>query len=772
MKVIGQEFTTQTINHLQATANKEPGISRSELSRRLCRWLDWRTTDGRLQVGSGRKALSRLDQLGIIRLPKATTGFAFQGKPSAPEMVYKVPEVKGALPDLGRIEIVPVGDRRSQLARLYKYLMNRYHYLGNAKLSGAQIRYLIHSEHAGYIGALAFSSGTFALAARDRFIGWNESARRENLQRVITNNRFVIAPQIQVKNLASHVLSKALARLLEDWQERYNVAPLLVETFVDPTRFDATCYRASNWQYVGETAGRRDGVKKSIYLYKLQTDWRALLCRESEKILGSQPGTGQAAHWMETEFSRLRVYDERLKQRLYMIAHDFYNQTQASIPQACGSRARTVGAYRFFNNPKITMDVILTPHIESTIDRIRDHDVVLAPQDTSTLNYTHHPATEGMGPINNQDDTLVGLMLHPTLAFTESGTPLGILDAQCWARDPKKAGIAKQRKQRPIEEKESMKWINSYRKVNQIQKLCPQTTLVSIGDREADIYELFMEATQHTDSAKLLVRADRGRQRKLIDGQVFWANMEQAPVRDSIVLHLPKRGNHKARDAVLSLRFSEVTLNPPVHSDHPPLKVNAIYLREEAAPGKADIEAIEWMLLTTAQVKTVEEARCCVQWYTKRWGIEVYFRVLKTGCRIKDRQLGTADGLMACLGVDLVIAWRVFHLAMLAREVPEQACTVFFNEVEWQALCCYHDKVAEPPEAPPTMLSAVKMLATMGGHQGRKADGMPGNECLWRGLQRLDIAVDMYVVFKRKELPKIRQSYPYALQATKTGTLH
>lgn len=159
-----------------------------------------------------------------------------------------------------------------------------------------------------------------------------------------------------------------------------------------------------------------------------------------------------------------------------------------------------MGAYRFFHNPKVTMDVVLNAHKEATIERIKQHRIVLASQDTTTLNYSTHPMTEGLGPIRNQDDTFVGLMLHDTLAFTEEGTPLGILDAQCWARDPQERGKRYRRHDLPIEQKESMKWLRSFRKVAEVQKLCPNTVLVSIGDRESDLYELFAEAVKDPGS--------------------------------------------------------------------------------------------------------------------------------------------------------------------------------------------------------------------------------------------------------------------------------
>ena len=202
----------------------------------------------------------------------------------------------------------------------------------------------------------------------------------------------------------------------------------------------------------------------------------------------------------------MRFYDDRLKERLYTVAQDFFGCPQGSIPEACGAKSRTMGAYRFFQNSKVTMDVLLTAHTEAMIERIQAHKIVLAPQDTTTLSYTTHPMTEGLGPVGHTSDKAIGLILHDTIAFTEEGTPLGVLDAQCWARDPADQGKRERRKRLPIEQKESRKWLRSFHKVAEVQKACPNTKLISIGDRESDIYELFLEASRDPAGPGLLAQ--------------------------------------------------------------------------------------------------------------------------------------------------------------------------------------------------------------------------------------------------------------------------
>jgi hypothetical protein len=281
---------------------------------------------------------------------------------------------------------------------------------------------------------------------------------------------------------------------------------------------------------------------------------------------------------------------------------------------------------------------------------------------------------------------------------------------------------------------------------------------VSIGDRESDIYELFLEASKDPDGPKVLVRAEKTRNRE-VEQELLWDFMARQDVVGSLKIHIPRRGSRRARDALIDVRFAKVELTPPQRcASDPPIKIWAVYIIER---DEETIESpVEWMLLSTVEVKSFEDAKRMVQWYSGRWGIEVYHRTLKSGCRIKDRQLETADRLETCLGIDMVIAWRIYHLTMLGREVPEMPCTVFFKDIEWKALCCYLKKTTVPPEKPPTLKEAIYMIAGMGGHLGRKSDGFPGTQTIWRGLLRLYTATEMYAIFTQENYPHPFQSGP------------
>ena len=749
MHVSGR-FTKSICDRIQETVTMEPAISMLHLSRQVCQWLDWRSPSGQLQDMSCRKALVRLNREGKLRLPPRPKPLGLQRSSSSISEPFDIVQLNCSLNELGAVSVIPIRSRHSRESKRWFALLNRYHYLGSGPLCGAQIRYIVKSSIYGYLGALAFSSAAWALRCRDQYIGWTEGARRKNLCRLVGNDRFLILPAVRVKNLASHVLSMALSRLPDDWEERYHIRPVLVETFVDPSRFAGTCYKAANWIDVGQSAGRRDGKPKKIFLYPLCPEWREIVKAEPQLRLGDIPRPEVPEHWAEEEFGTVRFYDKRLKKRLYKIAQDFYGQPQAGIPEACGSKARTMGAYRFFHNPKVTMDVVLHAHKEATLERIKQCRVVLAPQDTTTLNYSTHPMTEGLGPVGTAKDRTIGLLLHDTLAFSEEGTPLGVLDAQCWARDPQDRGKKYRRYELSIEQKESMKWLRSYRKVAELQRLCPNTVLVSIGDRESDLHDLFAEAVKDPGGPGLLVRAEKSRNRK-VEHQFLWDVIARKDVAGSMKIHVPRQGSRKARDTWIDVRFGEVELKAPKRSRKlPSVRVWAVYIVEKICDEMID-SPIEWMLLSTIEVKDLGDAQKRVEWYSGRWGIEVYHRTLKSGCRIKDRQLGTADRIETCLGIDMVVAWRIYHLTMLGREAPEVPCTVFFKDVEWKALCCYANKTPVPPPQAPSLRKAMLMVGAIGGHLGRKADGFPGTQTLWRGLQRLDTATEMYAILTHQE---------------------
>jgi hypothetical protein len=387
-------------------------------------------------------------------------------------------------------------------------------------------------------------------------------------------------------------------------------------------------------------------------------------------------------------------------------------------------------------------------HYAATEERIGQcaGEVILVAQDTTSVNYTHLAQTLGLGPIGTTADGPQGLHLHSSWAMSTQGLPLGFVDAQCWARDAEEFGKKALRHDLPIEQKESYRWLKAYRALVAVQKRHSGVTLVSMGDREADIYELFAEAACDPGGPKLLIRAMHDRALEDKSARLF-KTIAAKPVAGYLHVQIPRQKDRPAREAKLAIRFATLNVRPPKDkADLPVLQLQAVYALEEDAP-KGE-EPVDWRLLTTLPVHDFERAAEKVHWYTQRWGIEVFHRTLKSGCRIEDRQLGDADRLEACLAIDMVVAWRICHLVKLGRGVPHLPATVYFEEAEWKALCAYSTKKPLPPPQPPTLGKAIHMVAQLGGFRGRKSDGDPGAEVMWRGLQHLDDITETWRVLQ------------------------
>jgi hypothetical protein len=356
-------------------------------------------------------------------------------------------------------------------------------------------------------------------------------------------------------------------------------------------------------------------------------------------------------------------------------------------------------------------------------------------------------AAEGLGPIGTTADGAQGLIVHSTLAFNVNGTPLGLLDAQCWRRDAKDFGKKTKRKDLPIDEKESRKWLDSYRAVAAVQSRCPETLLVSVGDREADLYELFHEAMiENPNGPALLIRAAQDR-RVAGEHKLLWQTLESQVLAGIKALQLARTHKRAAREATLEIRYAQVVLRAPADKKtpdgqkFPDISLWAVLAQEKTAAVK---EPVEWLLLTSLPVNTVDDALEKLQWYTRRWGIEVYHKTIKSGCRIEERQLCTADRLENCLAIDLVVAWRIYHMTKLAREAPEVSCEVCFEPAEWKAVMIYTQQNKPLIAEPPSLRDIVRRVASLGGFLGRKIDKEPGTQTLWRGLHRVNDLTGMY----------------------------
>jgi len=280
----GRVITTEELADIRETVATCSGLSRSELALTIGEHLEWYSATGSLKLDACVKLLEKLETQGVLSLPEKQLSSGWGQKHIPQTNRTEARELlEGSVGNLGPFRLVPVTEKED--IGLWNEYVSRYHYLGYKQPFGCHQRYFITSEH-GKLGCLLFSGAAKALRERDKWLGWSKDERLRNLGFVVNNNRFLMFPWVKVKYLASHALGQAVRRLGDDWQQRWGYRPVVVETFVDPERYAGTCYRASNWLYLGNTTGTglaRIGKSytsspKKIFVLPLVTDFRTVLC--------------------------------------------------------------------------------------------------------------------------------------------------------------------------------------------------------------------------------------------------------------------------------------------------------------------------------------------------------------------------------------------------------------------------------------------------------------------------------------------------------------
>lgn len=440
--------------------------------------------------------------------------------------------------------------------------------------------------------------------------------------------------------------------------------------------------------------------------------------------------------WIDDELQTLDLGDVRRNQRLARLVMDLAAQPSASVPEACGNWAETKAAYRLWANAEVAPEAIRVAQRDATLRRLRGRSRILILQDTTDLDFRTHPATTGLGPLEHPRQQ--GLKVHSSLAVSLDGVPLGLLQQAVWARDPEQTGQRHTRRRRPTEAKESQRWLTA---LAASQDAVPaEIGCLTVADRKADIYDLF--ARPRRTGSELLIRASHNRRITQEAGYLKQA-VAAAPAVGEHVLVVGRTPQQRARQASLTLRVAALDLVPPRHHRQrgqcQPVPVWAIEAREEHPP--ASVPPVHWLLLSTEPVTTGAAAVQALEWYARRWLIERYHFVLKSGCRLEALQLATRERLERALVTYELVAWRLLWLTTEARATPELPCTVALSPSEWQALWCTHHRTPTPPADPPTLHEAVRWIAQLGGFLARRGDGEPGVKTLWQGWQRFqDIA--------------------------------
>ncbi len=422
--------------------------------------------------------------------------------------------------------------------------------------------------------------------------------------------------------------------------------------------------------------------------------------------------------WAEQELGGLDLGDARRTRRLVKLVDDLSSQPTENIPLACGGWAETKAAYRLLDNPALDWREMLEEHTERTVERAQGESVLLCIQDTTELDFTSQPGIAGLGRLSYEAQH--GMYLHPTLTVTPSGVALGVIDAWMWARAAENV----------VEIKESERWIEGYGVVADLAARLPDSRLVYIADREGDIRALMDEAARRETPADWLVRAKHNR--NLICGEKLWSLLEGSEALGEIEFTLPAAPGRTSRQVIQTVYQEQVTL--PAHHGKPPVTVTAILACEENPP--TGVKPIVWRLLSNRPAETLEQAVELISWYRRRWLVEIFFRIVKSGCQVESLQLGTLERLERALVIYLIVSWRVLYLVTVGRDCPELPCEVVFDPEEWRAAWIVAHR-CPPPPTPPNLGEMVRLIAGFGGFLGRKGDGQPGPKAIWTGMQRV-----------------------------------
>ena len=698
----------EVVRQVKDWLRENPQAGRSALARVLCTTRKLQDRCGKPREAGVLVALRTLEARGFWKLPQAPPTRAPQQPRRLSTAVPPPQAVPAQVEQVQGLRLVEVRAAEEELFRTWNELLWTEHPLRNGRLVGRQLRYLIGSEH-GWLGALGFGSCALRLRARDAWIGWDRATRQRFQERVINMTRFLIRPPVRCQNLASRVLSLCGERVGRDFAAHYGFEPWLLESFVDTAQHAGTCYQAANWLRVGTTTGRGRSAPtppsktpKAVYVYELKRDWRRQMGipprREQIPARGLEEGL-ENAHWVEAEFGNVDLGHQHREQRLVRIAVAKARNPAASYSECCGGNRHELKAYyRFIDKEEEALSVpaILKGHRERTVGRMKGLRRVLVIQDTTDLDFSQRLHCNGLGDIGkNQTGTVSqGLKMHSSLAVSETGLPLGVLDTEIYAAH----WAGKRTDSWPIEKKASYRWLRTLDTVNECKAYLPDTEVVVVGDRESDIFELFDHRRRQTPRVHLLVRAQHNRSLPASADQLF-DHGAALPVMAEAQIEVPRQREKPAksgtpgrqalpaRRAQVELRWEEVTVAAPRTGPArhlPPLTLYALWVVEPHP--RQGAQALHWVLLTTVPLRSRREALRCLRDYTRRWRIEDWHRVLKSGCRIEAHQHRTAQRLARAIAIDAVIAWRALLLALLGRAVPEMPGEWVFSPQECRLL--------------------------------------------------------------------------------------
>jgi hypothetical protein len=441
---------------------------------------------------------------------------------------------------------------------------------------------------------------------------------------------------------------------------------------------------------------------------------------------------------MSEEFATLDFNSSRLEKRFVRTMETLAGQPDKSIWFASENRAEAKAIYRMLGNDSLDREEILRAHREATIRRMAQSEkTILAVQDTTSLNYNIQTKMEGIGYICEQT---LGVNIHSCLAVTVDGLVLGVLTQSSYNREQpsNNARTHDSKKVRLLEEKESYRWVQTLGKST--ETLPEGISIVTVCDREGDMYELFDEAVREGQS--FLIRIAQNR--KTMENEKILDEIRKKPCMGRVKMTIQRNSCRglKEREAIFQMRYGRFEIKRPLilnkvkhlQDSH---EVNIIYVQEEQSADKT-IEPIQWFLMTNEPVDDVETAYEKAVWYMQRWKVEQFHHVLKSGCAVEKLQERSMEKTTTLVLMYSIIAAAIMNITFIARIHPQLPCTVCFEEDEWKVLYCTANKTKKPPEQPYTIAEAVTYLSWLGGPKRAPSDGPPGVKTIWIGLDKLN----------------------------------
>lgn len=465
--------------------------------------------------------------------------------------------------------------------------------------------------------------------------------------------------------------------------------------------------------------------------------------------------------WAIEELSKVNFGDKRLDKRFLKVASSQALKPASSINAANNDWSLVKGAYRFFDNIKVTPEKILEPHFANTAHRIYGQEFVVVVNDTSFVDFSSHLMTKGLGTASAIGDYEVkGVHFHAGLALSHEGTPLGLVYSKLWSRE-KQTQKGHNHVKVPMKQKESYRWIECLERTKEL--LPSGTNALVVGDRESDIYEYFERAIDLEIDVLVRLQHNRVIVDEFGDSERINDFFLNEKVKGKIEVKIPGNGSRVARTTEMNIKYGKVCLQGQPRGirtervkNRSDLELTVLELTEENPPSKK--EALGWTLITTLPVHNLEDAEQVMKYYRMRWTIELYFKSLKTGCNVEKCRLEEAEKLLKFVALCGVIAWRLMWLTWLQREIPYASGELVITEVEWKTLWLkkHREKIkqglieAEPPEEVADLSTVTRWIANFGGFIGRKGDGNPGMITIWRGWQRIMDGAEIYEMMLKK----------------------